>query len=157
MPKIRLLGLDLGTKTGFAYLTVDKGNGTALVSGAWNFKPTRFDSPALRFSRFGTAVRSFLALGVDRVFFEKVLRHKGTYAAHIYGGFYSELIQACDEYGVLYEGIGVQEIKKHIAGKGNAPKALVMAALKQRGYHPETEDEGDALGAVLVGWEKTSF
>ena len=39
-------------------------------------------------------------------------------------------------------------MKRHIAGKGNAPKDDVIAAVRALGFDPEDDNEADAL-AVL--------
>jgi Holliday junction resolvasome RuvABC endonuclease subunit len=55
--------------------------------------------------------------------------------------------------GVPYEGIPVGTIKRHVTGLGNAPKASVVAAVRDRGFAPENDDEADALALLLWATE----
>lgn len=147
------LGLDLGTLTGYALLNVRKGAGHAVLSGTWDFKPTRFDSPSVRYMMFAKQLTSMLALSPEAVFYEKVHRHKGTAAAHVYGGFLQKLQELSDKHEIPFVGLSVQEIKKYAAGKGNAAKEDVTAGMKLRGYSPKDDNEADAIAIVLCGWE----
>jgi len=51
---------------------------------------------------------------------------------------------------VPYEGIPVGTIKRHVAGKGNASKDEVIAAVRALGFEPEDDNEADAL--ALLAW-----
>lgn len=149
------LGIDLGTKCGFARYD-QLGKGGSYMTGAWDFSITRFDSPHIRYERFGKALDEHFALGVTRVFYEKVLRHKGTTASHVYGAFLNKLHEKCAEYGVPFEGLSVQEIKMFATGKGGGPNATkehVVAACEAWGFKPKSEDEADAIAILKCGME----
>ena len=151
------LGLDLGTHTGFAFLTTERDRGMTMVSGAWDCSFKRgHDSPSLRFAKFGESLGRWLELSPDYCFYELVRFHRGVQAGHIYGGFLAQMQAQCDEYGVPFVGLSVQEIKKHMTGKGNASKDQMVEAAKSRGYDPQSEDEADAIGIVLRGRETRS-
>jgi Holliday junction resolvasome RuvABC endonuclease subunit len=45
--------------------------------------------------------------------------------------------------------VPVGTIKRHIAGKGNADKAAVIAAVKALGFDPQDDNEADALALLL--------
>lgn len=81
----------------------------------------------------------------EQVFFEEVRRHRGTDAAHAYGGYLATLTAWCEERGIPYQGVPVGEIKKHWTGKGNADKEAMIAAAVERGYSPADDNEADAL------------
>ena len=74
--------------------------------------------------------------GLSAIYFEEVRRHVGTDAAHIYGGLLATLTSWCEQRGIAYQGVPVGTIKKFIAGKGNADKQAVIAAVRARGYQP---------------------
>lgn len=146
------LGIDLGTKCGFARYD-HLGRGGSYMTGAWDFSITRFDSPHIRYERFGKALDEHFALGVTRAFYEKVQRHLGTTAAHVYGAFLSKLHEKCAEYDVPFEGLSVQEIKIHATGKGNGSKELVGKACIAWGFNPKSEDEADAIAILKCGMD----
>jgi len=131
---IRVLGLDLGTCTGYAYADVardaagkvrpEKAN--PLHSGLWDFsKTTKGYSRDMRFIHFLDAL---LTIKPDYVVYEWVARHSGTAPAHVYGGFMAHLQSYCIRNGVEYKGIDVSTIKKRATGKGNANKVLMIEA-----------------------------
>jgi hypothetical protein len=39
--------------------------------------------------------------------------------------------------------------KRHIAGKGNADKQAVIAAVRERGFSPSDDNEADAIAILL--------
>ena len=91
---------------------------------------------------------------LQAVYFEEVRRHAGTDAAHIYGGFLACLSAWCEEHAIAYQGVPVGTIKRHATGKGNADKAAVIAALRERGFSPTDDNEADALAILL--WALTT-
>lgn len=150
------LGLDLGTYMGWARTDLMPGKGGVFMSGAWDFSLTRFDAPSLRYQKFESQLRQHLTLGLDRVFYEKVLRHKGTTASHVYGAFLNKLQEVCEEFDVPYEGLSVQEIKMFATGKGGGPQAtkdMMIEAVKRWGHNPQSDDEADAIAILKCGVE----
>lgn len=146
------LGIDLGTYCGFARCDVFP-KGHTYMTGAWDFSITRFDSPHIRYEKFGQALDQHFALGVTKVFYEKVQRHLGTTAAHVYGAFLNKLHEKCAEYDVPFHGLSVQEIKQFATGKGNAKKDLVVKACAAWGFNPKSDDEADAIAILKCGME----
>lgn len=139
-----LLALDLGTQCGWA-LQLDSGE---ILSGSQPFKPGRFEGGGMRYLRF----RRWLSDEIktpDLVAFEEVRRHNSTDAAHVYGGLMATLTAWCEAHSVPYQGVPVQTIKKHVTGKGNAPKAAVIAAMQARGFDPTDDNEADALALLM--------
>ena len=52
----------------------------------------------------------------------------------------------CIENGIEYKGYSASEIKTHATGKGNANKAQVIEAARERlGYQGNDDNEADAL------------
>lgn len=142
-----VLALDLGTTTGYAIHSSDK----CIVSGTASFRPSRYDGGGMRYLRF----RSWLdqmaieTARVEAVYFEEVRRHVGTDAAHLYGGFLATLTAWCETKAIAYQGVSVGTIKRHIAGKGNADKDAVIAAVRARGFNPADDNEADAIAILL--------
>ncbi len=141
---MNVLTLDLGTTTGWAIVQ----SGHVVKSGSENFKPRRFDGGGLRYLRFLQFLedRRTHINSITAIFYEEVRRHIGVDAAHAYGGFLAVLTAWCENKQIAYEGVPVGRIKKHIAGKGNASKQEVIAAVNARGHKVTDNNEADAIG-----------
>jgi Holliday junction resolvasome RuvABC endonuclease subunit len=142
-----LLCLDLGTSTGWA-LRSECGS---ITSGSVHFKPGRFEGGGMRYLRFKHWLTETKNLSgqIGAIYFEEVRRHAGVDAAHAYGGFLAHLTAWCEHHGIPYEGIPVATIKKSATGKGNADKKAVIAAVQSKGFHPQDDNEADALALLL--------
>ena len=103
----------------------------------------------LRFKRWLTEVKQS-SDGIDAIYFEEVRRHVSVDAAHAYGGFLATLTAWCEHHQIPYQGVPVGTIKKHATGKGNAGKAEMVAAARNRGHTPGDDNEADAL--ALLHW-----
>lgn len=134
-----VLALDLATVTGWAVLS----SGGVRASGTVSFKPRRFEGGGMRFLRFEQWLDG-LGWTPCAVYFEEVRGHKGTDAAHIYGGLVAVLTTWCERRSVPYEGIPVGTIKRHATGKGNAGKPAMIEAARARGCNPQDDNEADA-------------
>lgn len=148
------LAYDLGSKCGWAAL-----HDGARFSGLLKTTPTRFESNAMRFIKFKKYVREhILSFKPEMVFYERVERHVGTVAAHVYAGYYTALTTMLSEEfpSIPYHGLSVQEIKKHGTGRGNADKNMMMLAAGRRWPEQEltTSDVADALWALDCGITK---
>lgn len=146
-----ILALDLGTDTGWA---VSPTEGT-LISGTWRNKSrnSRYEGGGMRFLRFRQQLDELhAAMPIDAVYFEEVRRHRGTDAAHVYGGMLATLTTWCEaaDPKIPYEGVPVGEIKKHLTGKGNADKAAMVAAVRALGYDVTDDNEADAIALALL-------
>lgn len=137
------IALDLGQTCGWAIITNGK-----IRSGIWDLKPTKFESAGIKFLKFKRQLELEIILGgVDKVFFESVRAHRGTDAAHAYGGYLSHLQSVCIECDVSYEGVAVSTIKKHATGNHIAKKeVMVEAAIRKfRGINIIDDNHADAL------------
>ena len=142
-----ILALDLGTTTGFPIAGVDGG----ITSGPAEFRLDRWQSGGMRFLRFKrwlTEIKN-QAGGFDLVVYEQVRNHAGVDSAHAFGGWLAILTAWCDHHDIAYQGVPVGTIKRFIAGKGNADKAAVIAAIRARGFNPADDNEADALAILL--------
>jgi Holliday junction resolvasome RuvABC endonuclease subunit len=145
---LAVLTLDLGTHTGWAL----RGRDGTITSGTEHFQPHRFEGGGMRYLRFKRWLAEVeqAARGLDAVYFEEVRRHMGVDAAHTYGGFLAHLTAWCERHGIPYQGVPVGTIKKHATGRGNAPKAAMIAAVRAKGYAVTDDNEADAL--ALLHW-----
>jgi len=143
-----ILALDLGQNAGWAVRNADG----AIASGTAEFKPGRFEGEGMVFLRFRAWLQEVDGTtgGVDAVYFEEVRSHRGVAAAHAYGGFLAHLTAWAEANKIPYRGIPVATIKRHVAGKGNADKDAVIAAVRALGFDPADDNEADAL--ALLDW-----
>ncbi|MEW8420106.1 MAG: hypothetical protein AB2669_08455 [Candidatus Thiodiazotropha endolucinida] len=143
-----LLSLDLGSTTGWA----TRSQYGVITSGTIMFKNDRFQGGGMRYLKFTRWLDELLSTvgSLETVYFEEVRRHLGVDAAHAYGGFLASLTAWCEEHAIPYEGVPVGTIKRHVTGKGNASKATVIEAVRQRGHQPTDDNEADAL--ALLYW-----
>jgi hypothetical protein len=142
-----ILALDLGQRTGWAVRNRDG----AIASGVHEFRPGRFEGGGMIWLRFRAWLQEIDAAAgkVGVVVFEEVRRHAGTAAGHAYGGYLAHLTAWAEANRIPYQGVPVGTIKRHIAGKGNADKAAVIAAVKALGFDPQDDNEADALALLL--------
>lgn len=142
-----LLCLDLGTFTGFALRT---GDGT-IISGTVSFRPSRYDGGGIRYLRFRGWLDSMAqdAAGIGVVHYEEIRKHVSTDSSHVYGGLLATLTAWCEQNSIPYQGVPVGTIKRFIAGKGNADKQAVIAAVRERGFRPADDNEADAIAILL--------
>ena len=143
-----LLALDLGQRTGWAVRSRDG----AIASGVHEFRPSRFEGGGMIWLRFRAWLQEIDATAgkVGIVVFEEVRRHAGTAAGHAYGGYLAHLTAWAEANRIPYQGVPVGTIKRHIAGKGNADKAAVIAAVQALGFNPVDDNEADPL--ALLNW-----
>jgi hypothetical protein len=142
-----ILTLDLGTQMGWAMKSQSQ-----ILSGTQSFKDTRFTGGGMRFYLFQKWLMSIHSTGsISEVWYEEVARHginNQTAVAHTYGGFLATLQIFCEDNKIPYQGVPISTIKKHITGKGNANKQMVIDAIKLKGFDPKDDNEADAL-AIL--------
>jgi hypothetical protein len=143
-----ILGLDLGTTTGWALRPADG----LITSGTVSFRPSRYDGGGMRYLRFTNWLTELDRLSgpIAAIWYEEVRRHAGTDAAHVYGGLMATLTAWAELRGVAYQGVPVGTIKRHATGKGNAPKDTMIAAARARGFSPADDNEADAI--AILHW-----
>lgn len=151
---MRALGIDLGTSCGWAGLRDGR-----LRAGYWDLRPSKHkNKEGFRYISFRIHfTRLINHYQPDFVFYEDVKAHKGTKAAHVYGGLRAQLRQVCDGRGITHKGIAVQTIKKHATGSGRAKKVDMVASARQRwpGLKIERDDVADAAWTLACGVEGT--
>lgn len=152
---MKVLALDLGTKTGWA---CDTGS---LTSGVQKFENGRFSGGGMRFLKFRSWLNEMNELtgGFDTVCFEEVRRHIGTTAAHVYGGLLAILTSWCEENKIPYQGYPVGTIKKFACDKGNAGKDLMIKAANEKWpkINIISDDQADALWILELHKSQTAL
>lgn len=157
---VRMLGIDPGTKCGYAWLDIPSPVPPALAPlrtqcGVWDLSVKRHEGGGMRFLRF----RKYLEeLDPQFIVYEEVRRHKGVSAAHVYGGLIAILQEFCEVKGIQHIGIPVATIKRRATGKGNAKKEdMILAANATfKGSEEPIEDDNaaDAMWILQIGVEE---
>lgn len=144
---MRILALDLGTTTGWAAGTeagIESSGNRVSKSGRYEGGGMRY----LHFRRWLDEMRVASGGGISVIYFEEVRNHAGTDAAHVYGGFLAVLTEWCEEQQpkTAYCGVPVGTIKKHVTGKGNASKEMMIRwAETEVGRKVADDNEADAV------------
>ena len=164
---MRVIAIDPGTQCGWAY--TDDNRVHVEQSGVWDLKPNKKAGSGERYLRFEGHLLDLMSViddGVECVvYYESVVRHKGTTAAHIYGGWKAIIEKNCEEYDAAYFGVGVGEIKIRATGKGNANKQAMIDAAKREWVdgmvftaeqvpHDISHDRADAMWILQCGLDE---
>lgn len=144
---MNILALDLGSHLGYAILSNEK-----IISGTKKLKNNTFGQRFLDFLQWLYQILD--CCEIEKVYFERVRRHLGTEAGHVYGAFMYLLAIVCEDLKIPYEGCEVGEIKKYITGHGRATKDEVVNAVSNLGFSPSDDNESDAISILLLAIAK---
>ena len=147
------VGFDLGTKCGICTTSVNWSSGSVThFPRQWNLGPHKqqrhieFDLELDDFLGFLQYEQDYEQRSVT-ICYEKVHRHIGTAAAHVYGAYEMQLLVKCHALGlrnVVFA--GVSELKKFATGKGTASKEdMIEAAICSSLRQGLTDNEADAF------------
>jgi Holliday junction resolvasome RuvABC endonuclease subunit len=139
-----ILAIDPGIHMGWAMLR---------ANDKVSFGEENFNQPTGRVGQRFLALADWLehihkTKSLELIAYEKVMSHKGVYAAHAYGGFIAILTAFCEREDINYAAVPVGTIKLNWAGTGRASKAQMMEEALGRGFKVTTDNEADAL-AIL--------
>jgi len=151
---MRILALDLGTKTGWA-----TDSGGEFVAGTESFSRHRNESFGMRYLRFRKWLLEMLDLNTpDLVIYERILpHHRGAQAAEVAHKFEVLVNVVCEERGVEYASETPGAIKKRATGKGNAPKKAVMTAARKQWPHIRIQDDNQADAMWLLDLARSRY
>jgi hypothetical protein len=162
---VRVIGLDFGTTTGFAW--TDTGQADPHNSGEWKLENRGFDGAGMRFLRFEARVKDLILApgGPDfmdcaepppiAIFYESAPPRRpgqatGTAATRLFGGFMAVTMRLCEERGIPYAGVTVSAVKKTATGKGNAAKELLAIAALERWKVRIPAEENNRVDALWI-------
>jgi Holliday junction resolvasome RuvABC endonuclease subunit len=138
---MKILSLDLGTKTGWAILS-----GAKPDSGVQVFDVRRGESPGMRYHRFRCWLQEML-IGFrkgDIVIYEQA-HNRGGAATQLLNGFAAIVMEEVALTGADHDPIHSSTLKKWATGSGHADKAQMIAeAEKRAGRKMSGDDEADA-------------
>ncbi|MDQ5872373.1 MAG: hypothetical protein M3547_09255 [Acidobacteriota bacterium] len=155
---MRILALDLGTQTGWAYW-----DGARRESGVQVFDVKRGESPGMRYVRFNNWISFVFDQGgtpPEIVVYEQT-HNRGGAATEIAAGFATRVQEFCARHHLEHSAIHSATLKKWTTGKGNAKKPDMVAAVVRRWpvdcprTHPLGDDEADAI--ALLEYAKTEY
>jgi Holliday junction resolvasome RuvABC endonuclease subunit len=125
----RIVAIDPGTTTGWAV----GARGQPDRVGLWKLPRPKRERRGPRFRVFRELLAELIGEApTDLVAYERVMRHEGTDAAHLYGGLVAVLMELCEVSGVSYAGYLPHHLKQHATGHGNAHKPAMVASARAR-------------------------
>ena len=135
---MRILALDLATKTGWAH--------SSGPSGVQSFALRRGDSSGMRF----VYLRAWLTRMEENEPFDLIAyeqpHHRGGRATEVLLGLATTVQGWAAENGKEVTTRSTSELKKHATGKGKASKlSMMLSAERKFGREPEDDNEADAM------------
>ena len=145
-----VLSLDIGTKMGYCIRGMTHGPSEIDTHGFVFFASDKNKSFDTRYNYFSLWLKdaNYYFGPIKTIVYEDVKAHRGTRAAHVYGGFVATLSTFCCLNNIELVPVGVKTIKKHITGNGNADKQKVIEAVRALGYDVHSSDEADAIALM---------
>jgi crossover junction endodeoxyribonuclease RuvC len=142
---VRLLALDLATKTGWAL----QENGQ-IESGVEDFAPIRHESAGMRWLKFRRWIDWIAGerWTPELIIFERWVATRTGVASEITAGFTTRMVEFCDERKIEYVAISPSELKKWVTGRGNASKHDMLEAVARRWRRVDDDNEADALALL---------
>jgi len=137
---MKILALDLATKTGWATNAHGKRSGTV------EFPVKRGESPGMRFLRCRAWLCETLKLlggEIDIIVYEQA-HHRGGAATSVAIGLITEVQAFAAEHGIELMNAHASTLKKFATGNGRASKTDMISAAKAKGWNPEDDNEADA-------------
>lgn len=138
---MKILALDIATKTGWATLT---------SSGVWDLKPNRGESEGMRVVRFKAKVKEIITL--EEITLVSYERPAGMHKSSIMVA--SEMVgvlkDLCIELKVNLACYSATEIKKHATGKGNSNKEAMIKTATEKFTRIKIIDDNHADALWLL-------
>jgi len=148
---MRILTLDLGTKTGFALKT----NGQP-VSGVVDFSLKRGESKGMRFVRFFAWLGETLDAQKPSLVVYEMAHNRGGSATEVLNGMVAFVQAECEKMEIDYTSVHSGTLKKFAIGKGNASKELMVSEARKR-LKKDLEDDNEADALWIMEWSKKEF
>ena len=164
-----VIGVDVGTNLGVGVLRIADGKAELESSGVLRLQRKAHETKGVQMRVLSLEMSKILEkysrdcpcmLGYEEIRFhgfrkkggdkEGVL--SGVDAAHCYGAFSWRIMELCEEYGILYQGLHLGMIRKLAVGAGNADKEWVRKFLIEKfgDRFGELRDETDAVAVALA-------
>ena len=140
---MRILAIDPGTKTGWAF---SDGETSLLESGTNVLKLRAGEAKTMRYIRFSKWLDDmFLLMNPDLVIFEKT-HMRGYEATKFMMNLIGRIETACNERSVPYTDVHTGTLKKFATGHGKGSKAEMMRLVAEKhNFIVDSDDEADAI------------
>lgn len=150
---MRILSLDLATKTGWALW-----DGSRIESGVQDFTRKRGESHGFLFWSFDRWLETVFIVGIDLIIYEQPATFRSGAANAIAHGLSAFLQKRCEQHGLAATVVNTMTLKKWATGSGRAGKEEMIQAARRRGfvhldYIPD-DNEADALLLLAYAIEK---
>jgi len=160
--KLFIVGLDMATETGWAYLHPTRYGGS-FHKGSMDFKLKRGESQGVKFLLFQNWLARFFRVYIGDVpddhrvvvCFEKP-HHRGGAATEILVGMRGILLTYCQDNRIETVEVPPNTLKKFATGRGNASKADMIADLEAK-HSIKTDNDNIADAAWLVYYGRDMF
>jgi Holliday junction resolvasome RuvABC endonuclease subunit len=122
---MKILALDLGTKSGWAF-----GSDRIEASGAQVSDVRRGESPGMRYIRFRAWLNEMVAQTQPELVIVEQAHHRGGAATEVAAGFSTRVQEICAERKIEHTTCHSATLKKFATGSGRGDKdAMIEAAL----------------------------
>lgn len=165
---MRILALDLATKTGYACW-----NGERVESGVQDFSLKRGESPGMRYLWFnrwldnillqphhrldekGNYVGSSPIVSFVELIVYEACHNRGGAATEVANGFTTRVQEFCARYDIEHASVHTATLKKRSTGSGRASKDEMIAACRKRwNIEPIDDNHADALMIMSYALEE---
>jgi len=155
---MKILAIDTGTRTGWAYRT-DVGR---IEFGREDFSLSRGESPGMRYLRFGVWLREIVAAVRPRLIVYEQIHQRGGAPTEVAAGFVTRIQEHCAVSGIEHAAVHSGSLKKFATGHGQASKEKMIEAAELiyiRDCGPAccpkiSHDEADAIHLLLYAERK---
>jgi len=149
---MKVLSLDLATKTGWAY------NEPSINGGVWDLKPKRGSSEGMKQIKLRSMLKDFKNTvgNIDLIVYEKPA---GRFMVGVIS--VAELVSVvkvfCEDEGIEYTSYRPTEIKKWATGKGNSNKDKMLAEARLRWPDINIIDDNMADAMLMLAMTQSDF
>jgi Holliday junction resolvasome RuvABC endonuclease subunit len=150
---MKILGIDLATKTGWCLLTANGAEGTDSVGGTWNMTKKANDNHCSLVTKFYSCLNSLSEHHkIDFVGWERVDFAKFVMAHAIHNQLLGVLKLWCATHSIPLEPVPVGTLKKFATKSGKASKEEMLHAAMLRWPGVEFVDDNEVDARWIAEW-----
>lgn len=139
---MKILGLDIATKTGWAVIE----NNQIIESGVQDFAIKRGESPGMKFLRFRQWISELIDMTQPKFIVYEMAHYRGGAATECCVGLITRVQEMAAAQGIEYTSVHSSTLKKFICGHGKADKKAIQEAMgKKFGITIIDDNHGDAI------------